>query len=97
MSNKRLCPPPWQLIGRGHYGTVYRGCLNEHCVAVKLFSSTNRQNYTTERSIYCLPLLQQHDNIARFLAADERTTGDGRLEFLILMEYYPHVRPLHAC
>ncbi|XP_049905209.1 bone morphogenetic protein receptor type-2-like [Epinephelus moara] len=79
-----------ELIGRGHYGMVFRGCLNERCVAVKLFSSANRQNYTNERSIYCLPLLQQHDNIARYLTADERTTTDGRPEFLIVMEYYPH-------
>lgn len=81
-----------QLIGRGRYGTVFRGCLNERCVAVKLFSSANRQNYANERSIYCLPLLQQHDNIARFLTADERTTADGRPEFLIIMDFYPNVR-----
>nr|XP_046259573.1 bone morphogenetic protein receptor type-2-like isoform X2 [Scatophagus argus] len=79
-----------ELIGRGRYGTVFRGCLNERCVAVKLFSSANRQNYINERSIYCLPLLQPHDNIAHFLTADERTTADGRPEFLILMEFYPH-------
>ncbi|KAK2840485.1 hypothetical protein Q5P01_014225 [Channa striata] len=79
-----------ELIGRGRYGAVYRGCLNERCVAVKLFSSSNWQNYVNERSIYCLPLLQQHDNIARFLATDERTAADGRTEFLILMEFYPH-------
>uniref|UniRef100_A0A3Q3GIN5 receptor protein serine/threonine kinase n=1 Tax=Labrus bergylta TaxID=56723 RepID=A0A3Q3GIN5_9LABR len=86
--------PNWShfhpLIGRGRYGTVFRSSLNERCVAVKLFTSANRQNYANERSIYCLPLLQQHDNIARFLSADERTTADGRLESLILMEYYPH-------
>ncbi|XP_070832469.1 bone morphogenetic protein receptor type-2-like isoform X2 [Chaetodon trifascialis] len=79
-----------ELIGRGRYGTVFRGCLNERCVAVKLFTSANRQNFANERSIYCLPLLQQHDNIARFLTADERTTADGRPEFLILLEFYPH-------
>ncbi|KAJ4923630.1 hypothetical protein JOQ06_014114, partial [Pogonophryne albipinna] len=74
----------------GRYGTVFRGSLNERCVAVKLFSSANRQSFTNERSIYGLPLLQLHDNIARFLAADERTNAEGRAEFLILMEYYPH-------
>ncbi|GAA6231233.1 bone morphogenetic protein receptor type-2-like [Lates japonicus] len=79
-----------ELIGRGRYGAVFRGSLNERCVAVKLFSSSNRQNFANECSIYCLPLLQQHDNIARFLTADERTTADGQPEFLILMEYYPH-------
>ncbi|XP_035859884.1 bone morphogenetic protein receptor type-2-like isoform X1 [Sander lucioperca] len=79
-----------ELIGRGRYGSVFRGCLNERCVAVKVFSSANRQNYANERSIYCVPLLQQHDNIARFLGADERLASDGRPEFLILMEFYPH-------
>lgn len=79
-----------ELIGRGRYGTVFRGGLNERCVAVKLFSSANRQNYVNERSIYCLPLLHHHHNIARFLAAADRTTADGRPEFLILMEFYPH-------
>uniref|UniRef100_A0A4W6BY76 receptor protein serine/threonine kinase n=1 Tax=Lates calcarifer TaxID=8187 RepID=A0A4W6BY76_LATCA len=79
-----------ELIGRGRYGAVFRGSLNERCVAVKLFSSSNRQNFANECSIYYLPLLQQHDNIARFLTADERTTADGQPEFLILMEYYPH-------
>lgn len=79
-----------ELIGRGRYGTVFRGSLSERCIAVKLFSSANRQNYANERSIYCLPLLQQHNNIAHFLTAEERTAADGRPEFLILMEYYPH-------
>ncbi|XP_039907907.1 bone morphogenetic protein receptor type-2-like [Simochromis diagramma] len=77
-----------ELIGRGRYGAVFRGSLNERCVAAKLFGSANRQNYVNERSIYCVPLLQQHDNIARFLTANERTTADGRPEFLIIMEYY---------
>ncbi|XP_040912587.1 bone morphogenetic protein receptor type-2-like [Toxotes jaculatrix] len=79
-----------ELIGRGRYGAVFRGCLSECCVAVKLFSSANRQNFANECAIYRLPLLQQHDNIARFFAADERTAADGQPEFLILMEYYPH-------
>ncbi|XP_032424255.1 bone morphogenetic protein receptor type-2-like [Xiphophorus hellerii] len=79
-----------ELIGRGRYGAVFRGSLNERCIAVKVFSSANHPNFSNERSIYRLPLLQQHDNIARYLAADEKTTADGRPEFLILMEYYPH-------
>ncbi|XP_075996148.1 bone morphogenetic protein receptor type-2-like isoform X2 [Genypterus blacodes] len=79
-----------ELIGRGRYGSVFRGCLNDRSVAVKLFNSANRQNYANECAIYRLPLLWQHNNIASFLTTDERTTGDGRAEFLIIMEYYPH-------
>ncbi|CAK6982637.1 LOW QUALITY PROTEIN: bone morphogenetic protein receptor type-2-like [Scomber scombrus] len=77
-----------ELIGDGRYGNVFRGCLGERCVAVKVFGSAHRQNYVTERSAYFL--LQHHDHIARFLSATERTASDGRPEFLILMEYYPH-------
>uniref|UniRef100_A0A8D3CB77 receptor protein serine/threonine kinase n=1 Tax=Scophthalmus maximus TaxID=52904 RepID=A0A8D3CB77_SCOMX len=78
-----------ELIGRGRYGTVYCGSLDERPVAVKVFTAANRQNFLNECSIYRLPLLE-HDNIAHFVAADERTGPEGRTEFLMVMDYYPH-------
>lgn len=33
----------------------------------------------------------EHDNIARFIVGDERVTADGRMEYLLVMEYYPNV------
>uniref|UniRef100_A0A3Q3W228 receptor protein serine/threonine kinase n=1 Tax=Mola mola TaxID=94237 RepID=A0A3Q3W228_MOLML len=78
-----------ELIGRGRYGAVYCGSLDERPVAVKLFTAGNRQNFLNECSIYRLPLLE-HDNIARFVAADERTCSEGRTEYLLVMDYYPH-------
>ncbi|KAM6893797.1 bone morphogenetic protein receptor type-2-like [Xenentodon cancila] len=78
-----------ELIGRGRYGAVYCGSLDEQPVAVKVFSAANRQNFLNECSIYRLPLLE-HDNIARFVAADERTGAEGRTEYLLVMHYYPH-------
>lgn len=87
------CPsPPFlsQLIGRGRYGSVYCGSLDERQVAVKVFTSANRQNFLNECSIYRLPLLE-HENIARFTAADERLGPEGRVEYLLVMEYHPHV------
>lgn len=78
-----------ELIGRGRYGTVYCGSLDERPVAVKVFTAANRQNFLNECSIYRLPLLE-HENIARFVAADERTGPEGRTEYLLVMEYYPH-------
>ncbi|KAL4609029.1 bone morphogenetic protein receptor type-2-like [Arapaima gigas] len=78
-----------ELIGRGRYGSVYKGSLDERPVAVKVFTYANRQNFVNERSIYRLPLLE-HDNIARFIVGDGRLTTDGRMEYLLVMEYYPH-------
>ncbi|MEQ2194370.1 hypothetical protein XENOCAPTIV_028131, partial [Xenoophorus captivus] len=77
------------LIGRGRYGTVFCGSLDERPVAVKVFTAANRQNFINECSIYRLPLME-HDNIARFIAADERTGPEGRTEYLLVMDYYPH-------
>ncbi|XP_057191230.1 bone morphogenetic protein receptor type-2 isoform X2 [Triplophysa rosa] len=78
-----------ELIGRGRYGSVYKGSLDERPVAVKVFTYANRQNFVNERSIYRIPLLE-HENIARFIVGDERLTADGRMEYLLVMEYYPH-------
>nr|XP_046220074.1 bone morphogenetic protein receptor type-2-like [Oncorhynchus gorbuscha] len=78
-----------ELIGRGRYGSVYKGSLEEGPVAVKVFTYQNRQNFVNERAIYRVPLLE-HDNIARFIVGDERLTADGRVEYLLVMEYYPH-------
>ncbi|XP_036425764.1 bone morphogenetic protein receptor type-2a isoform X2 [Colossoma macropomum] len=77
-----------ELIGRGRYGAVYRGCLDERSVAVKVFSSGNCQPFVNERSIY--RLLLDHDHIARFLESEERLGTDGRTEYLLLLEFYPH-------
>uniref|UniRef100_A0A8K9XMA5 receptor protein serine/threonine kinase n=1 Tax=Oncorhynchus mykiss TaxID=8022 RepID=A0A8K9XMA5_ONCMY len=78
-----------ELIGRGRYGSVYKGSLDERPVAVKVFTYQNRLNFVNERAIYRVPLLE-HDNIARFIVGDERLTADGRVEYLLVMEYYPH-------
>uniref|UniRef100_A0A4W3JED3 Serine/threonine-protein kinase receptor n=1 Tax=Callorhinchus milii TaxID=7868 RepID=A0A4W3JED3_CALMI len=77
-----------EVIGRGRYGSVYKGSLDERPVAVKIFSASNRQNYMNERDIYRLPLME-HENIARFIVGEERMSADGRTEYLLVMEHYP--------
>ncbi|XP_067315338.1 bone morphogenetic protein receptor type-2a [Pseudorasbora parva] len=77
-----------ELIGRGRYGTVYRGLLDDRSLAVKVFISANRQQFTNERMIY--RHLLDHENIAHFLESEERVGTEGRTEFLLLLEFYPH-------
>ncbi|XP_058259033.1 bone morphogenetic protein receptor type-2a isoform X4 [Hemibagrus wyckioides] len=77
-----------ELIGRGRYGSVYRGSLDERSVAVKVFSSANRQQFVNERSVY--RLLLDHDNITHFLETEERVGSDGEPEYLLIMDFYPH-------
>uniref|UniRef100_A0A673KD42 receptor protein serine/threonine kinase n=1 Tax=Sinocyclocheilus rhinocerous TaxID=307959 RepID=A0A673KD42_9TELE len=77
-----------ELIGRGRYGTVYRGSLEDRSVAVKVFVSANRQQFTNERMIY--RLLLDHESVARLLESEERVGTEGRTEFLLLLEFYPH-------
>ncbi|KAK0143544.1 Bone morphogenetic protein receptor type-2 [Merluccius polli] len=76
-----------ECIGRGRYGSVFRAVSNQRTVAVKVFSG--HHHYATERSVYLLPLLRQHDNMAAFMGAEERITSEGRTEYLLVMEYYP--------
>uniref|UniRef100_A0AAY4AH68 receptor protein serine/threonine kinase n=1 Tax=Denticeps clupeoides TaxID=299321 RepID=A0AAY4AH68_9TELE len=76
-----------ELIGRGRYGAVYRGSLDEQPVAVKIFSSLNYQPFANERRMY--RILLEHENVARFLVSEERLGSDGRTEYLLVLEFYP--------
>ncbi|XP_051996751.1 bone morphogenetic protein receptor type-2a isoform X2 [Xyrauchen texanus] len=77
-----------EIIGRGRYGTVYRSSLDECSVAVKVFISANRQQFTNEHKIY--RLLLDHENVARFLESEECVDTEGRTEYFLLLEFYPH-------
>lgn len=45
------------MIGRGRYGTVWQGILNERPVAVKIFAAHHRQYFVNERNIYSLAMM----------------------------------------
>lgn len=45
------------MIGRGRYGTVWQGIVNERPVAVKIFPAQHRQYFVNERNIYSLALM----------------------------------------
>ncbi|XP_078726865.1 bone morphogenetic protein receptor type-2 isoform X1 [Lampetra fluviatilis] len=78
-----------QVVGRGRYSVVWRGSLDELPVAVKAVAVAHRQYFHNEKDIYRLPLME-HDNIARFVAAEERVASEGHHEYLLILEYYSH-------
>lgn len=80
----------WELIGRGRFASVYRGSLSDRTVAVKVFSPAQRQKYANQCGIYRIPLLRQQHDLAHFLSAHERSDGEGCVQHLIVMDYYPH-------
>lgn len=54
VDNLQLC----SMIGRGRYGTVWKGLVNDREVAVKIFPAQHRQYFLTERNIYTLDLME---------------------------------------
>lgn len=77
-----------ESIGRGRYGSVFHGTLNNESVAVKIFSSQSRQYYLNERSIYCLPFMD-HPCLPKIFGAEERVGADDRPEYLLVLSYAP--------
>ncbi|XP_054715949.1 bone morphogenetic protein receptor type-2-like [Uloborus diversus] len=77
-----------ESVGRGRYGHVFRGTLYNRSVAVKIFAAQHRHNYLNERYIYCLPFMD-HPCLPKLIGADERTNGEDRLEFLLVLSYAP--------
>nr|BBP93678.1 anti-Muellerian hormone type II receptor [Plecoglossus altivelis] len=64
-----------EVIGTGHFATVWRGCQQGAMVAVKRYLAGNEHSLTTEREVYELPLLV-HAGIAVFLGAGRLKGGE---------------------
>lgn len=79
-----------ELVGRGRYGTVWRGTLFDTEVAVKVFNHQHRQYYLNERDIYTLPFMD-HPCLMKFIGADEKPSGPDGLtqEYYIVMAHAP--------
>ncbi|KAJ8371963.1 hypothetical protein AAFF_G00298360 [Aldrovandia affinis] len=70
-----------QVVGQGHFASVWRACLHGAPVVVKVFSAHYTPEFQREREVYSLPLLD-HAGVVRFLGAGRGwPAGDG---FLVL-------------
>lgn len=74
------------LIGQGHYGTVWRGTVNDQEVAIKIFPSHYRQYYHNERDIYSLPFMDC-PALLTYYGSNERMSLDNCTEYLLVLSY----------
>ncbi|KAH8023315.1 hypothetical protein HPB51_011758 [Rhipicephalus microplus] len=75
-----------ETIGKGRYGCVCKGSLNDCTVAVKIFAQHHHHYFANEKDIYKLfhgdlPFLP------RLIGADERTCPDGRREWMLVLTH----------
>ncbi|KAJ3603254.1 hypothetical protein NHX12_030996 [Muraenolepis orangiensis] len=71
-----------QVVGRGHFATVWQGQYQGSAMAVKVFPARHKHEFSSEREVYELPLME-HSGIARFLGAG--TSRDGG-EWIMVLE-----------
>uniref|UniRef100_A0A3Q0SDE7 receptor protein serine/threonine kinase n=1 Tax=Amphilophus citrinellus TaxID=61819 RepID=A0A3Q0SDE7_AMPCI len=69
-----------QIVGRGHFATVFQAAYKGSVVAVKFLPAAYEQFFTTEKEIYKLPLLK-HAGIVNFLGTGK---ADDRSCFIVL-------------
>lgn len=77
-----------EMIGRGRYGSVWKGTLYEPgiTVAVKVFSAQHRQYFLNERDIYMLPFMD-HQCLPRLYGTQENMTSEGKPEYCLAISY----------
>ncbi|XP_047456052.1 LOW QUALITY PROTEIN: TGF-beta receptor type-2 [Mugil cephalus] len=85
------------LVGKGRFAEVWRGCLLQgesggvssyETVAVKVFPAVEYASWRNECSIFSDPELQ-HENVVRFLAAEERgRPGHALRTYWLVLAYH---------
>ncbi|XP_071370770.1 TGF-beta receptor type-2 [Centroberyx affinis] len=85
------------LVGKGRFAEVWRahllqgergGASSYETVAVKVFPAVEYASWRNERSIFSDPKLE-HDNVVRFLAAEERgPPGHAHTKYWLVLAYH---------
>ncbi|XP_044025574.1 bone morphogenetic protein receptor type-2-like isoform X2 [Siniperca chuatsi] len=75
-----------QIVGDGHFATVWKGKYQGSVVAVKVFPAAWKQKFTAEKEVYELPLMK-HAGIVHFLGTGRKPDGGSWLIVLQFAEY----------
>lgn len=75
-------------LGRGKYGHVYKGKMRNEWVAVKIFQLQSKQSWEAERTIFDLPMINNHKNVLKCLGVDQRKSNSPDAEFWLVTEYH---------
>ncbi|KAK5912246.1 hypothetical protein CesoFtcFv8_002140 [Champsocephalus esox] len=75
-----------QIVGRGHFATVWEGKYKGSMVAVKVFPEVWKHTFTAEKEVYELPLMK-HAGIVNFLGSGRTPYESSWLIVLQLAEY----------
>lgn len=73
-------------IGKGKYGEVWRGLINNTEVAVKIFLSKDEASWTRETEIYST-VLAKHPNILYFIGSD-MTSCNSTTQLWLVTDYH---------
>ena len=80
-------PNSWLLIGRGHYGYVYKAKYKGDIVAVRIYSHNYRTVWETECTLNSMESTA-HENIVEFVTKEPQDVGIS-LQLVIITRYYP--------
>ncbi|XP_074499039.1 bone morphogenetic protein receptor type-2-like isoform X5 [Sebastes fasciatus] len=72
-----------QIVGRGHFATVWQGKYQGSVVAVKVFPAGWKHQFTAEKEVYELPLMK-HAGIVHFLGSERKPDGGS---WLIVLQF----------
>lgn len=76
------------LVGKGRFAEVWRGVKDGATVAVKVFPSVEFSSWRNECSVFSDPKLE-HDNVVRFLAAEQRgPPGHALTKYWLVLDYH---------
>uniref|UniRef100_A0AAQ5XM26 receptor protein serine/threonine kinase n=1 Tax=Amphiprion ocellaris TaxID=80972 RepID=A0AAQ5XM26_AMPOC len=75
-----------QIVGQGHFATVFQGKYNGSVVAVKVLPADWKVKFTTEKGIFELPLMT-HAGIVHFLGTGRKPNDNSCFIVLQFAEY----------